>query len=421
VPRPVSPRANTQLRGQRLDRGWSQGRLAQELRRAAGEHGVELPPAATLIPQISRWENRRKDPGEFYRRLLRRIYRASDHNLGFATIVPPRFAAPGAISPQAHAGDQPGLRLAYALSRASRVDAAVIEDVRAVADGLRRLDRRFGALTVADALQALLHQTSQLAQHSMTPEHRRQLLKVVGDVATRLGWLSLDLDRRERSWQFFQTGARAAAEAEDPMLHAFTLAESGYVLLAVDRRTEALARVDAAEVVLGSVKHTTMRAWLTAARAEVLAATSDVEGCRRALDQAHAFLDHPDSGASPAPYVDYLDGAHLRRWTGSCLASLGHPEAASAVEEALVEVDPSFVRARAGLVIDLATAHSAAGDLDRACISAAEGVRLAAETRSARQVRRVVGLRERLRPAAGTPAYADLLNQLGDALDPEST
>lgn len=244
---PVVTAANDSLRAQRLDRGWSQTRLAHELLRTATAAGVALPDPSSLVPQISRWENGRKEPGEFYRKLLRTIYRASDRDLGLTTTEADRSET------RSGDGELPGGRLGYALSRASRVDLAVVEDIILVADGLRRLDRRFGAATVIGELDALLRQVTDLQQHSMTPEPRRRLAQVVADVATLLGWLSLDGGRPERAWQHFQAGARAAAEAGDRLLEAFTIAESGYVLLAAHRPAEALVRIEAGEAALGKL------------------------------------------------------------------------------------------------------------------------------------------------------------------------
>lgn len=109
------------------------------------------------------------------------------------------------------------------------------------------------------------------------------------------------------------------------------------------------------------------------------------------------------------------------RWTGNCLATLRHPDAAPMIDGALEQADASFVRAQAGLVIDLATANAAVGDLEQACAAAIAGVRLAAPTRSARQPARALTLRESLRPAAGTPVFAEFLDQLGEATAPDRT
>jgi transcriptional regulator with XRE-family HTH domain len=405
------PGPNDTLRACRIDRGWSQDRLAHELLRAATAAGLTLPDPTTLVPQISRWENGRKEPSEFYRRLLRNVYRASDRDLGLDPTA----------SERADRGELPGARLGYALSRGARVDLTVVEDVKLIADGLRRLDRRFGAATVTAELEALLAGVCDLQQHSMTPEPRRQLAQVVADVATLRGWLSLDAGRPERAWKHFQTGTRAAVEAGDPLLEAFATAESSYVLLAANRPAEALVRIEAGEAALGRVEHGRIRAWLAAARAEILAVSGQLDPCRAALDLAHAHLLSHQDGQPAAPYVDYLNPWHLHRWMGNCLATLRHADAAPLIEQALAQVDPSFVRAQAGLVIDLATAHAAVGDLEQACIAASEGVRLAAETRSARQLRRVLDLRDSLRPAAGSAVYAELLDQLGEATAPDRT
>lgn len=193
------------------------------------------------------------------------------------------------------------------------------------------------------------------------------------------------------------------------------------MLLAADRSADALVRIEAGEAALGKLAHPKLRAWITAARAEALAECGDDAACRAALDGALRHLHATDRGSAPAPYVDYLNEWHLHRWTGNCLATLGHADAVRVIEEALTQADPSFVRAQASLVIDLAAAHAAVGDLEQACAAASQGVALAAETRSARQLRRVLTLQEALRPAAGSSVYAEFLDQLGEATAPDRT
>ena len=62
-----------------------------------------------------------------------------------------------------------------------------------------------------------------------------------------------------------------------------------------------------------------------------------------------------------------LDDAHLVRWRGSALAHQGHPDAIEDLTAALKAMDGGpFVRARAGLHTDLATAYAAAGERDSA-------------------------------------------------------
>lgn len=249
----------------------------------------------------------------------------------------------------------------------------------------------------------------------MQPDHRLELAGIAGDTATLIGWLALDADHVDDAWAYFRHGARAAREAEDPALHAFALGESAYVMLRLDRPDDAAAVIDEAEAKLRDAPAPQMRVWLQSARAEVLASTHDADGCQRALDLAHEGLDAQLDDPLDLPYVSYLDAAHLTRWAGCCLAQLGRLDASTLLERAMASADPSFVRAQAGLLVDLATAHAVRGDLERSCGIANEAIGLALETGSVRQLNRVRHLRPRLEAAAGTDAYTALLDQLGDA------
>lgn len=62
----------------------------------------------------------------------------------------------------------------------------------------------------------------------------------------------------------------------------------------------------------------------------------------------------------------FLNGAHLARWRGNVLALLGDDEAVTSLYSALDVVDPSFVRAQAGLHADLLPAHLARAEYDDA-------------------------------------------------------
>lgn len=410
---------NALLFSRRIERGWSQARLVSQLRSVAAERGSELPAASTLIQQVSRWENGHKEPSDFYRDLLRRVYHCSDRDLGFARVrdvVRPRPQDEVEVIPPGSPGNEPpGMRLSMALARASRVDALVVDDLRELVDGYRRMDRRFGSRPVFAGLGSLLDQALKLGEHSMRLDHRMALAGVAGDTSTLMGWLALDANRTDDAWTHFRRGAQAAREAEDPFLLAFALGESAYALMQLGWMTDAVTVLDEAETQLGGRSAPQLRVWLQGARAEVLAAMGDIDGCRRSLDHAYQGLDAGPDDPLIAPYLSYLDDAHLARWAGCCLAQLGRPDAATLLEQALTSADPSFVRAQAGLLVDLATAHAASGDLELSCQVATEAVRLAIETGSARQLKRIGALRPRLVAATGTDAHVALLDQLGDA------
>jgi hypothetical protein len=92
----------------------------------------------------------------------------------------------------------------------------------------------------------------------------------------------------------------------------------------------------------------------------------------------------------------FLNGTHLARWQGNVLAMLGDGDAVTSLYGALEDMDPSFVRARAGLHTDLAHAHLTRAEYDDAHIHLRQARLLAGRTGSVRQRRRVDMLSARL-------------------------
>lgn len=88
----------------------------------------------------------------------------------------------------------------------------------------------------------------------------------------------------------------------------------------------------------------------------------------------------------------FLGGSHLDRWRGNALSKLGEPEAIDQLSSALPRLPAAFVRARTGLLVDLAFAYAAAGDRDAALDHAKQARRLASQIKSDRQLRRLGGL-----------------------------
>jgi len=130
-----------------------------------------------------------------------------------------------------------------------------------------------------------------------------------------------------------------------------------------------------------------MSAWLAAAHGETLAASGNRDGALRAFDDAQALL--PADPVDPAlPFV-FLGGSHLARWRGNALAQVGDAEAIDQLTGALAELPASWVRARAGLLVDLAYAYAAAGNRDAAISHAREARAIARQINSDRQLRRL--------------------------------
>ena len=124
--------------------------------------------------------------------------------------------------------------------------------------------------------------------------------------------------------------------------------------------------------------------------AEALAASGAAGPAQSALDEASRALPAQDVRDS-LPFL-FLNGVHLARWRGHCLARLGSTDAVRELTVAVARLDPTFTRAAAGLRCDLALAYAARGQHAEARAEARTAEALAARASSARQRRRIAQL-----------------------------
>jgi tetratricopeptide (TPR) repeat protein len=395
---PIGAKLRTALE----DKGWSYRRLIAEMRKVAGRQGKALPATASLIAMLSRWLNGHERPSRFYREIL------SDA-LGLdQTELEPGNGHEPAVTLAAVGSDDRLLGFEYRGS----VDRALLDDLDALTDVYRRMDRRLGAASLFEDLTHHLQRVTAFRHASMTGANRQRLASIAGDVATLMGWQSLDTGRTARAWKYFRRATDAAREAENPALQAFAIAEAAYIpLLGGDYRA-ALPMLRQARDLAAPVGSSVFRAWLCGAEAEAYAAAGDADACLRALDCAEAALDGAQSDETPR-WVAHFDRSHLVRWQGQCLVQLARPAAAQPIlREAIRSVDLSFVRARASTLADLAASFLQQGEIEEGCRVAAQALRLARDTRSARCEQRIVVLRSQVRLGADTPAVRQLDEQL---------
>jgi tetratricopeptide (TPR) repeat protein len=437
----AEPPIGANLRSALEEWGWSYTRLIAELRRVAARERVTLPTTQSLVVMLSRWCNDHERPSEFYQSILSKALGRSPEALGFGdspeptrfSVPPSRFVEEGiAAWGQLLGGtgaDSAALSTAELLSGASwrtprrepsadpvaesgKVGLELLDTLDAMTEGYRRLDRQLGAASVFDDSAHHLQRITRLKDASMTTEHRRRLAAAAGEVASLAAWQALDLGRPGAAWSYYSLGTRAAREAGDRELHAYVAAETSYLLLFGGQVREALSLVKRARHLARGTRPR-LRAWLAAAHAEASAIAGNAADTLRALDQAEEVFQQVEPGSGPR-WLAYFDRAHLVRWKGHCLVAVGQPETALAIlQEALDSVDASFVRARAGALVDLATLHLRAGEVDATCDVLAQAFRLAHDTQSTKNQRRIIEVRQRLRPWDATAAVRDLDELLG--------
>jgi tetratricopeptide (TPR) repeat protein len=253
-------------------------------------------------------------------------------------------------------------------------------------DHARYIDRRFGALTQLDQLRTQIDQVQQLLTHCPGPQ-RPTLAGVLVEASTLAGWQALDRAALGQAWAYYERAKTAAREAGSAALLAHATAEQAFVMIDLDETTAAVDQLAHARDIANDAATPLLSAWLAAARGETLAAAGRADDARRAFDTASSLL--PANPIDPALPFLFLGDSHLDRWRGNALARVGAPDAIDQLTAALTRLPADFVRARTGLLVDLAYAHAAAGDRDAALTYARQARRLAAQIKSDRQQRRL--------------------------------
>jgi tetratricopeptide (TPR) repeat protein len=361
----------TSLQTVRRHLGYTAAQVIDLLTRRA--HALNLPIATrvSLKTKLSRWENGKEQPSEIYQRLFREIYGRTNAELGF---------------PEEPEEEPEAAELRSRLAMARTVDPTAVDVFRHQVDQARHVDRRFGALTQLDQLCSQIHQVHQLLTYRAGPQ-RPALAGVLVEASTLAGWQALDRAALGQAWTHYERAKAAAREANSPALLAHATAEQAFVLVDLDETTAAVDHLAYARTIATGSAAPLLRAWLAAAHGETLAAAGQADDARRAFDTASGLL--PSGPVDPALPFLFLGDSHLDRWRGNALARVGAPDAIEQLTDALGRLPAEFVRARTGLLVDLAYAHAAAGDRDAALAHARQGRRFAAQIKSDRQQRRL--------------------------------
>lgn len=365
----------TKLQAVRKQLGYPAAAVIDMMRKRADRLGESIMSPTSLKTKLSSWENGHEQVGlAFYRRLFREIYGRTNEELGF---------------PPEQENDEAD-ELRGRLARSRSVDAGVIEELRKQVDGARRVDQRFGGVTVLDQLRSQIQQIEDLLVYSTSHGQRQALAGVLTDASTLAGWQALDRADIRQAWDLHEKAKTAAREAEAPVLLAHATAQQAFILIDMGELQAAVEQLTHARAIAERTAPALLRSWLAAAHGEGLAAHGERDDSLRAFDAANALLPSDPVDAA-LPFL-FLGGTHLDRWRGNALSQLGDPDAIDHLTDALPGLPSTFTRAKAGMLVDLAFAFAAAGDRDEALSYARQAKRLASQVKSDRQLRRLSGL-----------------------------
>lgn len=372
------------LRSARTARGWSQERLVREIEQYARRNVTDVASTASLRVYVSEWENGKRTLSDRYAGILRKLLGVTDAEL--------RGAVPTPVAASVDGYDE----LLSRIDAAGSVGESMVQAFNDQTELLRTMDRQRGAAGLVDQMTGHLAALEDALNFAVLPSARRPVALALAGASTLAAWQAIDSGAVERAWRHYELAKRAARDAEAPMYLAHAMAEQAYVLCEAGRPALGVDLVRDARRTVGQSGSARLRAWLHAAEAEMCAYAGMPDDSRRALDAALATIPPGPDDRDPDMLSIFLNGTHLARWHGNVLAMLGDGDAVTRLYGALDDMDPSFVRARAGLHTDLAQAHLTRAEYDDAHTHLRQARLLASRTGSVRQRRRVDMLSARL-------------------------
>ncbi|MFT9476325.1 XRE family transcriptional regulator [Streptomyces sp. Mo3] len=357
----------------------------REIELYAKQHLLDVASTASLRVYVSEWENGKRTISARYATILRALLGVTDGELRGTGEPVVSLAATGGYD-----------ELVSRIDSARTVGLDMVQSFMEQTELLRTFDRQMGAASLVDQMTGHLARLEDALTFAVLPETRRPVARALAGAATLAAWQALDVGSVERAWRHYELGKRAAQEAEEPMYLVHAMAEQANVLLDAGRPELAVSVVQNAQREAKGRVSPRLQAWLHAAEAEVYAHTEQPVECLRALDRAAAALPDGPEDRDPDMLSIFLNAGHLARWRGNLLALVGDDEAVDSLYQGLDAIDPTFVRASAGVRCDLAQAHLARGEFDQAQEHLREARLLAGRTGSVRRRRRIELLTQKL-------------------------
>lgn len=367
-----------------MARGWSQERLIREIEQYARRHVTDVASTASLRVYVSEWENSKRVISDRYAAILRQLLGATDAELR---------KNPSQAAPETADGYD---ALLSRIDAASSVSASMVKIFNDQTELLRTMDRQMGSAGLVGQMTGHLAALEETLSFAVLPTTRRPVALALAGASTLAAWQAIDSGAVDRAWRHYELAKRAARDAEAPMHLGHAMAEQAYVLCAAGRPALGVELVRDAHRTLAQVGSPRLRAWLYAAEAELCAHADMSDASRKALEAAEAAIPAGPDDRDPDMLSIFLNSAHLARWRGNVLALLGDEEAVTSLYGALKVVDPTFIRAQAGLHSDLVQAHLARAEYDEANSNLRQARLLANRTGSVRQRRRIDLLSARL-------------------------
>jgi hypothetical protein len=253
-----------------------------------------------------------------------------------------------------------------------RVDHALVDGFDLLTEARRRMDDAIGGgnllTSVRDDLRLVL---ALLNNAAYTEDIGRRLHAVAAELGRLAGWLAFDINQHAAAQRYWLAALRSAHLSGDRALGANILSFMSLQAVRVGSPRDAFALAEAA---LDTERTLTpaVAASLYGRLAVGAGGIGEELTARRAQDRGFELLTRSTPADEP-PWIYWYGEFAAHYDTGESLLFLARPaDAEPYLRRAVSMLDPSYVRDRGLLLLDLATARIGMGSVERACATATE-------------------------------------------------
>lgn len=257
------------------------------------------------------------------------------------------------------AAAEPWGRLAFALSKGSKIDSSSAVALIDRAAELHVQELNLSARRLQSTVEA--HLDAITAALPRAGEHERALAIAAGETAALAGWVAWDLGEHDRADAYYRVTSQCAATAGHPPLRALALTYASYGASSPKAKLEFLSQ--AANDVRGH-GNATAAAWVLGRHAEEAAAVGDETGALRALERARFAYDFADHTSEQA-WVRFVTPYRMDSLALSVYGQLGRPELTVTADTAVGRLGDELSDGGVVVLGDLASALLRGGDVDQ--------------------------------------------------------
>ncbi|MFJ8945748.1 regulator [Streptomyces sp. NPDC102395] len=299
-----------------------------------------------------------------------------------------------------------------------RVTGGDIAALRSVGELFRTLDDMYGGGHARQALVRYLeHECEPMLRGAYGEQTGRRLFAAAADLTRLAGWTSFDIAAHGLAQRYFVQALRLSQAAGDRAYGAYVLVTMSRQAVYLGHGREAVQLARVAQQGVGGGAPPVVQALLHAAEARGHGTLGEVRACTASLVRAERALETAKPGDEVPFWARFFDEGQLADEFGHCHRDLQQFRAAAQHAERSLRLRPAgYARSRLLCRVVLASARLGLGELEQACLLAAEAAGQAAEMRSVRAVEYVRDFERRLEPyrdAGPARVYRERVAALG--------